>query len=115
MLRLLLDEHISPRVAKGLRRQNRAQVIIFCSAVAVVVAAAQLVDFLFLLRAYAQSKPLEQKSLVCVLISPGIQMDGGVSVERAEVEQTTGSRLAKGKKVLLSMQIWPPLHKSPLS
>ena len=27
MLRLLLDEHISPRVAKGLRRQNRAQVI----------------------------------------------------------------------------------------
>ena len=31
MLRLLLDEHISPRVAKGLRRQNRA-LVVYCMA-----------------------------------------------------------------------------------
>jgi hypothetical protein len=29
MLRLLLDEHISPRVAKGLRRQNR-RLVVYC-------------------------------------------------------------------------------------
>lgn len=31
MLKLLLDEHISPQVAKGLRRQNRA-VLVYCLA-----------------------------------------------------------------------------------